>query len=327
MSYQFRIKDIEECYISSDKKSSRLLLPKNLGYIDSSKEDISEDIYLMKNEIYTKEDLKMFTESKSKDWLIKITLTGDIKYNDHILKKDKPLSSNNLSISYIKESKGAFDIPKESLTKGLAIGIKESYLKRNLLRNLGDRKRKEIEKNYNENIPIILKSSLANPRTIFLANEIYHSPFNGTLQDIYLQSKAYEIIYNEFLNLITPVDKIQKSNKMKLDKNDIEALHRAKDIILKDKTSISLSELAKKVALNENKLKYGFKKIFKTTPGSIILEAKMYEAKKLLETSELNITEISEQIGYKYVQSFTVAFTRFFGINPKELMKNRKYYY
>jgi len=317
MSFQFRLNDVDECYISSDKKSSRLILPNNLGYIDSSKEDISEDIYLMKNEICANEDFKMFTESKNKDLFIKINLMNNKKQSAH-----------NLSISYIKESKNTFNIKKDMLTeKGLAVGIKKNYFEKNLFNNLEDEKRKEIEKNYEEKISDVIISSLANPRTLFLANEIYHSPYEGVLQNIYLQSKVYEIIYNEFFNLITPVDKIQKSNKMKLDKNDIEALHRAKEIILKDKTSISLSELSKKVAINENKLKYGFKQIFKTTPGSIILETKMHEAKNLLETSELNITEISEQIGYKYVQSFTVAFTKFFGIRPKELMKSRKYYY
>jgi len=317
MSYSFKLNDVNERYISDDKKSSRLILPEGLGYIDSSEKSICEDIYIMKNGIYPNENFQMFAESKSKDLVIKINLT-----------KDKTQISKNLSISYTKKTKNTFNISKTpSIKKGLAIGIKANFFEKNLFNKLKDNQRKKIEKNYEENINNIIQLSEANPRTIFLAQEIYHSPYEGVLQDIYLQSKVYEIIYNEFSNLINPTKEYTKKSKIKLDKKDIEALHRAKEIILKDKTSISLSKLAKQVALNENKLKYGFKQIFQTTPGNIILETRMYEAKKLLETSELNISEISEQIGYKYVQSFTVAFTRFFGINPKELMKSRKYYY
>ncbi len=327
MSYNFILNNIDEFSYANEKSKSKIELPKDLGYMNFAKENISDEIYIMKNDIFAKEDFNMFAQSSNKDLIIKISLQSDGKYDDYILNKNENLKTNNIQIAYTNNSKGVFTMKKNTLNKGLAIGIKESFLEKNLFNNLQDKKRKEIETNYNKNIPTILKSTLANPRMIFLANEIYNCPYNGVLQDIYLQSKVYEIIYNEFLSLVDNTKKTDKKNEIKLTKEDIEALHKAKEIILTNKKSFGIIELSRKVAINENKLKYGFKHIFNTTPGNIMLEAKMYEAKKLLEESELNITEISQKIGYKYIQSFTVAFTKYFGTNPKVIMKNRKYYY
>ena len=53
----------------------------------------------------------------------------------------------------------------------------------------------------------------------------------------------------------------------------------------------------------------------------------MQEAKKLLEQSEYDINEIALKTGYKYSYNFSNAFIKRFGIRPKDLMKNRKYYY
>lgn len=101
----------------------------------------------------------------------------------------------------------------------------------------------------------------------------------------------------------------------------------AKDIILFTQDFPDLPTLAKKVAINEFKLKYGFKQLFNTTVGQMILDQRMFYAKKLLETSEYSVSEVAFYTGYKYQQSFSNAFTQFFGICPKDLMKTRKYYY
>ena len=112
-----------------------------------------------------------------------------------------------------------------------------------------------------------------------------------------------------------------------LTKDDIEALHAIKSLIMQDKRNFSINELSKKTAMNQTKLKYGFKELFNTTPGNMMLEARMYEAKRLLEKSECSVTEIAQITGYKYIQNFSNAFMKFFGTNPKEVMKSRKYYY
>ncbi len=88
-----------------------------------------------------------------------------------------------------------------------------------------------------------------------------------------------------------------------------------------------MKELARIVAINDLKLKVGFHKFFNETPYSVSVEGRLQESKKLLDSSELNINEISELVGYKYASNFTQAFLKKFGVLPKDLMKSRKYYY
>ena len=53
----------------------------------------------------------------------------------------------------------------------------------------------------------------------------------------------------------------------------------------------------------------------------------MQKAKELLSTGDYNIAEVSNIVGYKHQQSFTVAFTKYFKVNPKELVKSKTFYY
>lgn len=325
MSYSLKLNDISESSISSDKKSSHFILPNNLGYMNSTEEVISNHICLFKENTTLYKDLELVSNTSFDSSIIML-----VTFQDRFLSYDSTTKSeishleNGIVIEYKNKLNKSFMMKKNTQNKNVGIVIKKSFLENNLFSHLRDKQRLEIEKNEKKGITTLFKSSLANAKTLSLAKEIYNSPFDGMLNNIYLQSRVYEIIHNEFLSLIN-----EKDNKQKiiLSQKDIEALHKAKKLILENKRNFSLDELSKKTALNQTKLKYGFKQLFNTTPGNIMLEAKMYEAKKLLETSEYNVTEIAQITGYKYIQSFTRAFIKFFGIPPSEIMKNRKYYY
>ncbi len=95
---------------------------------------------------------------------------------------------------------------------------------------------------------------------------------------------------------------------VKLSTQDKEAIYQALP---------SIKELCKIVAINELKLKTGFRQFFNETPYGTSVEYRLQEAKKLLIASELNINEISKKVGYKYAQNFTKAFGDRFGMPPK----------
>lgn len=50
----------------------------------------------------------------------------------------------------------------------------------------------------------------------------------------------------------------------------------------------------------------------------------MTKAKSLLENSDLNISEIAQEIGYKQSHNLTSTFFKFYGIKPKDVIKNRR---
>lgn len=159
-----------------------------------------------------------------------------------------------------------------------------------------------------------------------MIKQISKSPYTNELNDLYFQSKIYEIVYDEFKSLLEHERTID-NQYIKFSDDDMERLHYAKKLIQEEQQFLSLKQLSRAVALNEFKLKYGFKKLFDSSIGAIVLEQKMLEAKRLLEKSELTIGEISQIVGYKYPSNFTIVFKKYFGINPRDIMKSRKYYY
>jgi len=313
MSYRFNFKDLCQEHLKKNKDVEHIFFPNNLGSSHDYKEHITNDISLVKHDMNINGDFEILVEDIKDDYTldINIVLQGE---------------ENNISIEYKKQRKGLVKLSKDSYSKGLNLCIQNSFLEENLFSLLKDEKRMEIEKNTKNGIETLFKSSLVSSKTLALAREIHSSPFNGTLNKLYLQSRVYEIVHDEFLSIINEENK-KPTQKIILSQYDIEALHKARILILENKKNFSISELSRKVALNEKKFKYGFKQLFHTTPGNIMLEARMYEAKKLLEASEYNVTEIAELTGYKYVQNFTNAFIKFFGQSPKDIMKSRKYYY
>ena len=155
-----------------------------------------------------------------------------------------------------------------------------------------------------------------------LLNQILSLNADEPLERLLLESKILELIYNEFSRLKCP------NKNVILDEADKNALQKARQILSKDiKNPPSIKELSKQVRLNEFKLKVGFKSLFGQTPYEFLREERMKRALAMLQGSELNIAEISAATGFKNQSHFSKLFCDYYGTAPKNLMKNRKYYY
>ena len=325
MSYNFTLNNMSEFMCSSKiKKEINLVFPNEMGYMSCEKEIINEDIFLFKTQAKANQNIQIQANSKVDSLIISILLDGKVRYKDSAFQKVETIVKNDIYIKYIDEYDSSTILDKNCNSKGIAISIKNHFLKEQLSNQfilIEELKNKKKDKGLST---LIHKAD--NLKNIKLAQEVFNSPFQGGLNKIYSQSKCLEIIYNE-LNSIFCDCKIKKDEKIKLSSQDIESLYKARDIILLTHEFPDLPTLARKVAINEFKLKFGFKQLFNTTPGNMILEYKMGHAKQLLETSEFSILEISNFVGYKHQQSFSNAFIQFFGVRPKDVMKSRNYYY
>ncbi|MBS9782803.1 MAG: helix-turn-helix transcriptional regulator, partial [Arcobacter sp.] len=175
---------------------------------------------------------------------------------------------------------------------------------------------------------ILIKNNQTDIKTLTCINEILNSPYLDKLNDLFVESKVLEILANEFFNLHSLKEKPKNQKNIILSDEDIYSLNKAKEILIKTYTNPpSIKELAKQVAINEFKLKSGFKLLFKTTPYSLVRQYRMVEAKNLLLNTDLNISEVSSKIGFKNQGHFTKNFFDSYGILPKEIRKTRKYYY
>jgi AraC-like DNA-binding protein len=84
----------------------------------------------------------------------------------------------------------------------------------------------------------------------------------------------------------------------------------------------SLLDITRRFGINEFKLKYGFKKIFNSSPIKFQQERKLDFAAELLRSSDKSISEISDTVGYQHSNNFSLAFKKRFGIGPALYRRN-----
>ncbi|WP_454046139.1 helix-turn-helix transcriptional regulator [Chryseobacterium sp. Marseille-Q8038] len=151
-----------------------------------------------------------------------------------------------------------------------------------------------------------------------ILNDIMHCSRKGLFKRIYLEAKVSELLLLQLEHFFD-----RGSFPSSLQKRDIEKMYDVRDYIVNNlNADSSLNDLAHLVGTNEFTLKKGFKEIFGTTVFGFWNDLKMEQAKKLLLDSHLNISEISDHIGYKNPRHFSAAFKRKFNILPSQL-RNR----
>lgn len=155
-----------------------------------------------------------------------------------------------------------------------------------------------------------------------ILEDLKNTSFKDTkLQELYIESKLLDLAYIS----INSIKDEESANNIHLSKQDIESLIKAKKILLENMVNPpSLKDLAYKSAINEFKLKKGFKQIFGNTVFGYLQEYRLNEAKKLLKTNELNIGEVASMVGYKSISHFSKIFKEHFKIAPIEIKKGSK---
>lgn len=128
-------------------------------------------------------------------------------------------------------------------------------------------------------------------------------------------------LLGEQINLLAPASAASASP---LSASDIERIERARNLLCEQLDQpLTLDYLATAVGINEQKLKEGFRYLFDSTPARLLLELRMRKAFTLLEAGQ-QVAQAAWQVGYKYPNNFTVAFTRYFGRTPKSIFGKKR---
>jgi AraC family transcriptional regulator, transcriptional activator of the genes for pyochelin and ferripyochelin receptors len=152
--------------------------------------------------------------------------------------------------------------------------------------------------------------------------QILNCPYQGAVRQLYLESRCLELIAFKLDQLIENETKPKPVNALKND--DIERIHQAKQILIHQfDNPPSLLELARRVGLNDFKLKLGFRQVFGTTTFEYLQRYRMEQARLLMLEQQMNVKEVSRAVGYKNQSHFAAAFRKQFGVNPKALMMGK----
>lgn len=147
--------------------------------------------------------------------------------------------------------------------------------------------------------------------------------YEGKMREIFIESKILEMICKSLYD-----NNFSKEYcDIKLCEHDIKSIKKAREIILKNMSNPpSIKELARICAINEFKLKKGFKNIYGTTIYKMLQEERLKNAKELLANQDVNVTEAANIVGYRSLGHFSKIFKEEFGVLPIELIKEKKYY-
>ena len=156
------------------------------------------------------------------------------------------------------------------------------------------------------------------------------------LTSLYLESKILEciaLIHNEinsevsnaFTNQIDYGEiKIGKDRKIALTYSDVKALQSAYDILTAEAFNPpTISNLSKRVFLNEQKLKAGFKLKYHMSINEYTTSIRMSAAENLLSTTELSIDEIAKTVGYNHSSNFINMFKKVHKKTPLSFKKQK----
>lgn len=194
----------------------------------------------------------------------------------------------------------------------------------NLFENLTNEKQENKPMVKNDYFQLDFNNQISTKQKVILDELTNISNIDSKLQEIYLESKVLELTHS----CISDINKPKKTTQIALSLQDIECLKKSRQILIDNiQNPPSLKELAYKSAINEFKLKKGFKQLFGNTVYGFLQEYRLTKAKKLLESQDINIGEVTTIVGYKNIGHFSTIFKEYFGISPIEIKKEQKKYY
>jgi AraC-like DNA-binding protein len=151
-----------------------------------------------------------------------------------------------------------------------------------------------------------------------IINQILNCPYDEATRQFYFDLKVRELLYQ----LLETTFKKNPSQQY-FTPFEIARIHEARDILETyiSKKPPSIRSLSRKVALNEYKLKTGFKQYFNTSIFDWLIDRKMQHAKHLILTTNRPIKDICAMVGYPRTTNFITAFRRRFGMTPGSLRR------
>ncbi len=151
--------------------------------------------------------------------------------------------------------------------------------------------------------------------------QIINPPYTGKTRELFLESRALELLAQQITALTQTAGSAQPSAPPT--PADLERIHAAKEILLRDiQEPPTIARLARLSGINEFKLKRGFKQAFSTTIFGCLQQHRMKTAHTLLRDTSKNTSQVASEVGYANVSHFINAYRRQFGITPGSFKKS-----
>ncbi|WP_167032326.1 helix-turn-helix transcriptional regulator [Chryseobacterium sp. Tr-659] len=278
----------------------------------------SEDIKIvMQEDLCPDQSYKSHMLEGKSSFNLLFLLSHDINLAAHDCGTKFLFKKNQYILHYSpKESRAELWTENQEILKYLQIQINYQYIF-NLINPELNRENAEILENMVQNNFIFLHKETPPNMTVemhMILNEIRTYSKKGVMQKLFVEAKIIKLlilIFEQFneKNVLESTPKTPEMIKKFIDEN----YHR----------NIKAEEIGKLIGMNQNTIRREFKAQYHTTIANYISELRMLKAKKLITNGDIMIKEIAIECGYEYLQNFTRAFKKKFGISPENLRNNK----
>lgn len=183
----------------------------------------------------------------------------------------------------------------------------------NLIDPESSRENAEILENMIRNNYIFLHKKTPPYMTVemhMILNELISYSKKGMMQRLFVEAKIIKL-------LILIFEQFNEKNKLQTEPGISFVVKKFIDENYHK--NILAEDIGKLTGINQNRIRKEFKSQYKMTVADYISELRMLKAKKMIIDKEIMVKEIAIECGYEYVQNFTRAFKKKFGVSPEKL--------
>ena len=151
-------------------------------------------------------------------------------------------------------------------------------------------------------------------------NAIRNKDSNGMTRILQIEGEVYQLLSMH----IARHDRHQNSNELPqtLLKHELKSIKSLSEQIVKDPAlDYSLDQLSKTSGLSQAKLQEGFKFVYARTVTEYIRHIRLEASRELMNTTDLNISQIVYTIGFTSRSYFSKIFREKFGMTPNDYKK------
>lgn len=144
----------------------------------------------------------------------------------------------------------------------------------------------------------------------------------GLIRVLLIESKIYEILSHHIYqhNQAMSGQTVESS----LLKGELKQIRKyAKKIIKAPAVNYSLESISEETGLTQAKLQEGFKLLYNRTVTEYIRNIRLKEARDLMNSTDMNVSEIVYTVGFSSRSYFSKIFKAKFDISPSEYLKLR----
>lgn len=153
-----------------------------------------------------------------------------------------------------------------------------------------------------------------------IAHDIIRSPYRGTMDALWRESKALELLAHQFDHL-----NFRRQSAKPLSPRELLQVKDAYDLLVSDlRDPPGVNALAAQVRMAPRRLNQGFREVYGSTAFETLIEARMKVAHAmLLERRDIPLKHLAWLVGYTQLSNFISAYRRRFGMAPGQMRRTQ----